>query len=367
MDTSTLKQTPLYDEHIRLKGRMVPFTGYSLPVQYTGIVDEHHAVRKAVGLFDVSHMGELVVRGAAALAAVDRLVTNDLRGLQDGQSRYTVCCNEGGTVLDDLIIYRVSATQVLIVCNASNRAKIVGHFTRSITDAEVNDISDDTALIAVQGPRAMELLVAAGVDPRVTEMPAFHFGDASVLNVPCTVSRTGYTGEDGVEIFCPPGEAARIWSGLLRFGEAYGAKPAGLGARNTLRLECKMALYGNDIDETTNPLEAGLGWVVKLDGDDFIGRDALRAIQAAGLTRKLVGIQMTGRGIARHGYPVVIDGQEVGVVTSGSPSITLGTNIGLAYVPVGASRVGTALGIQIRDKVIDAVVVKTPFYKRQPR
>ena len=367
MDTSTLKQTPLYDEHIRLKGRMVPFTGYSLPVQYTGIVDEHHAVRKAVGLFDVSHMGELVVRGAAALAAVDRLVTNDLRGLQDGQSRYTVCCNEGGTVLDDLIIYRVSATQVLIVCNASNREKIVGHFTRSITDAEVNDISDDTALIAVQGPRAMELLVAAGVDPRVTEMPAFHFADASVLNVPCTVSRTGYTGEDGVEIFCPPAEAARIWSGLLRFGEAYGAKPAGLGARNTLRLECKMALYGNDIDETTNPLEAGLGWTVKLEKGDFVGRDALAAVKAKGLTRRLVGFEVTDKAIARDHWAVLdASGEKVGYVTSGSPSPTLGKNIGLAYVPDALSPLGSALTVRDpeRGRTASAVVVKTPFYKR---
>jgi aminomethyltransferase len=367
MDTSMLKHTPLHDEHIRLKGRMVPFTGYSLPVQYTGIVDEHHTVRKAVGLFDVSHMGELVVSGAASLAAVDRLVTNDLRGLQDGQSRYTVCCNERGTVLDDLIVYRVSATQVLIVCNASNREKIVGHFTRSITDAEVKDISDDTALIAVQGPRAMELLTAAGVDPRVVEMPAFHFTDAAVFNVPCTVSRTGYTGEDGVEIFCPPGEAARIWAGLLQFGEAYGAKPAGLGARNTLRLECRMALYGNDIDETTNPLEAGLGWTVKLEKGDFVGRDALVAAKAKGLTRRLVGFEITDKAIARDHWDVLdATGEKVGYVTSGSPSPTLGKNIGLAYVPEALSPVGSALTVRDpeRGRTASAVVVKTPFYKR---
>ncbi len=265
MDTSTLKHTPLYEEHLRLKARMVPFTGYSMPVQYTGIVDEHHTVRKAIGFFDVSHMGELVVKGPNALAAVDRLVTNDIRGLQDGQARYTVCCNERGTVLDDLIVYRVSSEQVLVVCNASNREKIVGHFTRSITDSDVKDISDDTGLIAIQGPLAMDLLMAAGVDARVSELPAFHFADASVFNIPCTFSRTGYTGEDGVEIFCPPAEAARIWRGLLQLGEPKGAKAIGLGARNTLRLECKMALYGNDIDETTNPLEAGLAWTVKLD------------------------------------------------------------------------------------------------------
>lgn len=368
MDTSNLKQTPLYHEHLALKARMVPFTGYALPVQYTGIVDEHQAVRKAVGFFDVSHMGELVVRGDRAIEQVDRLVTNDIRSLLDGQSRYTVCCNERGTALDDLIIYRVSATQVLIVCNASNREKIVGHFTRSIGDAaEVRDISDDTALIAVQGPRAMELLTAAGVDARVTEMPAFHFTDASVMNVPCTFSRTGYTGEDGVEIFCPPGEAARIWRGLLGLGEALGAKAAGLGARNTLRLECKMALYGNDIDETTNPLEAGLAWTVKLDKGDFVGRDALLAVKAKGLTRRLVGFEITDRAIARDHWDVLgVSGTKVGYVTSGSPSPTLGKNIGLAYVPDSMSALGTTITVRDpeRGRTAPAVIVKTPFYKR---
>ncbi len=367
MDTSSLKKTPLYDEHLRLKARMVPFTGYSMPVQYTGVVDEHHTVRKAIGFFDVCHMGELVVRGPKALAAVDRLVTNDIRSLQDGQSRYTVCCNDKGTALDDLIIYRVSAEQVLIVCNASNREKIVGHFTRSITDSEVKDISDDTALIAVQGPLVMGLLTEAGVDARVTEMPAFHFTDASVFNIPCTFSRTGYTGEDGVEIFCPPAEAARIWRGLLQLGEPKGAKAIGLGARNTLRLECKMALYGNDIDETTNPLEAGLSWTVKLDKGDFVGRDAILAAKAKGLSRKLVGFEITDRAIARDHWDVVDGGgNKVGYVTSGSPSPTLGKNIGLAYVPEAMSALGSAFTVRDpeRGRTAPAVVVKTPFYKR---
>jgi aminomethyltransferase len=367
MDT-TLKHTPLYEEHIKLKARMVPFTGYALPVQYTGIVDEHNAVRKAVGLFDVSHMGELVVSGVEALAAVDRLVTNDIRSLQDGQSRYTVCCNEQGTALDDLIIYRVSATKVLIVCNASNREKIVGHFTRSIGDtATVEDVSDDTALIAVQGPRAMELLTAAGVDASITSMPAFHFADGALLGVAVTFSRTGYTGEDGVEIFCPNAEAARIWRTLLELGAPMGAKPAGLGARNTLRLECKMALYGNDIDESTNPLEAGLAWTVKLDKGDFVGRDALLAVKTAGLTRKLVGFEVTDRAIARDHWDVLdADGARVGYVTSGSPSPTLGKNIGLAYVPEALSALGTAITVRDpeRGRTAPAVIVKTPFYKR---
>ncbi len=366
MDTTQLARTPLYDEHLALKGRMVPFTGYALPVQYRGIVDEHHAVRRGCGLFDVSHMGELVVERPDALAQVDRLVTNDLRGLLDGQAKYTVCCNAEGTCLDDLIIYRVASDKVLVVCNASNRAKIVGHFTREIGDG-VRDISDDTALLALQGPSAMELLRAAGIDARVHEQPAFHFCDATLFNVAVTASRTGYTGEDGVELFCAPGDAPRVWRSLLTLGAEYGIQPAGLGCRNTLRLECRMALYGNDIDETTNPLEAGLGWVVKLDAGDFVGRDALLSLKSKGLSRKLVGFEVTDRAIARDHWEVIDEGDaKVGHVSSGSPSPTLGKNIGLAYVPTALAEVGTTLRLRDpeRGRVAAAVVVKTPFYKR---
>jgi aminomethyltransferase len=368
MEQSILKHTPIYDEHLRAKARMVPFTGYSMPVQYTGLVDEHHTVRKAAGLFDVSHMGELVVSGPGATLAVDRLVTNDVQGLLDGQARYTVCCNEGGTILDDLIIYRVAADNVLVVCNASNREKIVGHFTRQLKAThEVRDISDDTALIALQGPRAMEILRAGVGDGRADELPAFHFADIPVFNVECTVSRTGYTGEDGVEIFCPPAEAARIWRSLLGAGEEAGLRPAGLGARNTLRLECRMALYGNDIDETTNPLEAGLGWVVRFDKAEFVGRDALLAVKAAGVSRKLVGFEMSDKAIARDHWQVVNESDElIGYVTSGSPSPTLGKNLGLAYVPTALSGMGAPLRLRDPDRgrIGQAVVAKTPFYKR---
>lgn len=367
MSTSELKKTPLYEAHVALKGRMIPFTGYSLPVQYTGIVDEHVAVRTAAGLFDVSHMGELTIEGPNALAQVDRLVTNDIVGLLDGQCRYTQCLNAQGTSLDDLIVYRVSAQSVLVVCNASNREKIVGHFTREITGSTVRDISDDTALIALQGPKAMAILADAGVDPRVAELPFFHFTDATIFNAPATFSRTGYTGEDGVEIFLPPADALRVWNGLLGLGAAHGIKPAGLGARNTLRLECKMALYGNDIDETTNPLEATLGWSVRLDKGDFIGRDALLAVKAAGLTRKLVGFEVTDRAIVRDHWDVLdAQGEKVGYVTSGSPSPTTGKNIGLAYVPIAMSELGTELTLRDpqRGREAKAVVVKTPFYKR---
>ena len=366
--TGTLKRTPLYEEHKAAGGKIVPFAGWEMPVQYSGIVDEHNTVRNAVGLFDVSHMGELVVEAPNALALVGSLVTNDVETLQDGQAKYTVCCNDKGTVLDDLIIYRVAADKVLVVCNASNRDKIIPHFQKQLAGkAKVTDISDDTALIAVQGPKVWELLARAGAEPRVAEMPNFHFTDTTIANVACTVARTGYTGEDGVEIFCPPADAARIWRTLLTLGKDLGAKPAGLGARDTLRLECKMALYGNDIDETTNPLEAGLAWTVKLDKGDFIGRDALKKVHADGVSRKLVGFEVTDRAIARHGHVIVDEaGNDVGIVTSGSPSPTLGKNIGLAYVPVASSKIGTA--IQFKDpqrgRVANAVVVKTPFYKK---
>jgi aminomethyltransferase len=365
---TSLKHTPLYEEHKAAGGRLVPFAGYELPVQYTGVIDEHQAVRNAVGLFDVSHMGELVIEGPRALALVGSLVTNDVENLTDGQARYTVCCNDHGTILDDLIIYRVSHEKVLIVCNASNRDKIVPHFQREIgSRAKVTDVSDETALIAVQGPKVWELFRLAGAEGRVFEIPPFHFTDTTLCNVRCTIARTGYTGEDGVEIFCPPDGAARIWRTLLTLGKDLGAKPAGLGARDTLRLECKMALYGNDIDETTNPLEAGLTWTVKFDKGEFKGRDALRAVSEKGVSRKLVGFEMTERAIARHGHVVVDDaGSEIGVVTSGSPSPTLGKNIGLAYVPVAMSKLGTAIKTKDpqRGRVSNAVVVKTPFYKR---
>jgi aminomethyltransferase len=369
MSETTLRRTPLFDEHKALGGRMVPFTGWELPVQYTGIVDEHHAVRKAAGLFDVSHMGELVVEGPRALHLVGELVTNDVELLADGQARYTVCCNDKGTILDDLIVYKLSAEKVLVVCNASNRAKIVAHFQSELSGrAQVTDVSDKTALIAVQGPLAMSLLKGAGADGRVEEIPAFHFTDTTLCNVPCTVARTGYTGEDGVEIFCPwTDDAARIWRTLLTLGKDQGVKPAGLGARDTLRLECKMALYGNDIDETTTPLEASLAWTVKLDKGDFKGRDALIAQQKSGVSRKLVGFEMTDRAIARHGYEVVdAGGAVIGHVTSGSPSPTLSKNIGLAYVSVALAPVGTNITVRdpARGRTSAAVVVKTPFYKR---
>lgn len=345
---------------------MVPFAGFSLPVQYEGIKAEHEAVRSAAGLFDVSHMGELMLEGDKAASVIDWLVTNDVKGLPVGKALYTVCCNSEGTILDDLIIYRRAETSFMVVCNASNREKISSHFaTAARGSCEFRDQSDDYALLALQGPNAFDVLAAADAPAVVRELKPFHLCDASFAGAPVIVARTGYTGEDGVEIFCKNADAVQIWERLLKVGEPLGIKPCGLGARDTLRLEARLSLYGNEIDETTNPLEAGLGWTVKFGKENFVGREALAGIKAQGLQRKLVGFEMTGRGIARHGYPIVEgDGKPIGYVTSGCPSPTLGKNIGLGYVPVEKCEIGQTLHIEIRNKVIDAVVVKTPFYKR---
>jgi aminomethyltransferase len=365
----TLARTPLYTEHVRLGAKLVPFAGWEMPIQYKGIAAEHTAVRERVGLFDVSHMGELHVQGPAALAAVDALITNDLSKAEDGQAVYTCCCNEAGTVLDDLIVYRRSASDVLVVCNASNRPKISAHFAEALRGrADFRDESDETALIAVQGPRALELLALCQASIDASQLRSFRFANGTLAGVSVTIARTGYTGEDGVELFVPNQGAAQVWNALLDAGHALGAEPIGLGARDTLRLEARLSLYGNEIDETTNPIEAGLGWVVKLDKPGgFSGRAALARVKAAGPTRTIVGFEMRGRGIARHGYPLLSAGaQPIGVCTSGGPSPTLGTSIGLGYVPIEHSAVGTSLLVDCRGKSIEAQVVKTPFYKRKP-
>jgi aminomethyltransferase len=363
--TESLRETSLTDEHRALGARLVPFAGWLMPVQYAGIKKEHEAVRNRAGLFDVSHMGEILVEGPRALSEVDRLVTNDVSKLAVGSALYTACCNEAGYILDDLIVYRLENEKVLVVCNASNREKIVTHFSRNLSlQTPWNDVSDAWSLLALQGPNAVSVMASLGASSALTELPYFHVTRATLAGVDLWVARTGYTGEDGFELFCASDDAVELWRAILEAGRSHGLEPAGLGARDTLRLEAKLMLYGNDISEETHPFEAGLGWVVKLDAGDFIGRDALRDIKAAGLQRKLVGFEMTGRGIARHGYPIVAGGKRVGEVTSGSPGPTVGRNIGLGYVPLALAKVGTNLGIEIRGKVIDAVVVTTPFYKR---
>ena len=376
MSDSPLRRTPLYEDHVKLNGRMVPFAGWEMPVQYTGIVDEHQAVRTAAGIFDVCHMGELFLRGEHALAVVNYNVTNDVSRLEVGQALYTCGCNEQGTILDDLIIYRTGDEEVLVVCNASNRDKMVAVFKGAADHhCEFEDASDRTALLALQGPKAFAILGAlpaggasGGDAASLTQLKSFHFRNANVAGVSCRVARTGYTGEDGVEIFCAWNDAPALFRALMEAGQDFGLKPAGLGARDTLRLEARLSLYGNDIDETTNPIEAGLGWVVKMDKGDFVGRAAIEAIKAKPLARKLVGFEVTGRGIARHGYPLRdLEGKEVGLCTSGSPGPTVGKNIGLGYLPLALTPVGTKFFVDCRGKNIEAVVVPVPFYKASKR
>ena len=360
-----LRRTSLYEEHKKGGARLVPFAGFEMPVQYKdGIVAEHTAVRTAAGIFDVSHMGELEMTGEYAAQVVNYLITNDASKLVDGQALYTCACNERGTILDDLIVYRRSAERWLIVCNASNRDKMVGVFRQAAENhCDFHDASDETALIALQGPKAFDVLARQGdAAGKLHELKSFHFRDAVIRDVKCTAARTGYTGEDGVEIFCKWADAPKLWQALV----SGGAVPCGLGARDTLRLEARLSLYGNDIDETTNPIEAGLGWVVKLQKGDFVGRAALEKIKAAPLARKLVGFEVVGKGIARHGYLLrdLNSNKQIGICTSGSPGPTVNKNIGLGYLPAETSEVGTHFLVDCRGKNIEAVVVPTPFYKR---
>lgn len=367
---AALEKTPLHGEHVAAGGRMVPFAGWDMPVQYEGVKQEHQAVRQAAGLFDVSHMGEIAVEGDGATALIQHIITNDAEKLVDGQAAYTCACNPRGTILDDLIVYRRGPAKWLVVCNASNRDKMVPHFAAEAAkrdDVTVTDVSDDYALIALQGPKALAIAAASGDDGKaLADLKPFRLAETTLFGTDVIAARTGYTGEDGVEIFCAASDAVALWRAIGKAGESEGLKPAGLAARDTLRLEARLSLYGNDIDETTNPFEAGLGWTVKLKAGDFIGRDALVKIKEEGLSRKMVGFEMVGRGIARHGYPI-LDGEgtdEIGTVTSGSPAPTLNKNIGLGYVPVAHADVGTKLIIDCRGRKTEAVVVATPFYKR---
>jgi aminomethyltransferase len=295
-------------------------------------------------------------------------VTNDLSRIAAGQAMYTCCCNASGTILDDLIIYLLGPDDVLVVCNAANRSKMSAHFAAAARGkVEFADESDATALISLQGPRALEILGRAGTDQGdvATALGSFRFRRDRVAGIECTVARTGYTGEDGVELFVAWTDAPALWRALLSAGKEQGIAPTGLGARDTLRLEARLSLYGNDIDETTNPLEAGLGWTVKLDKPTFVGKDALVAVKSGGLKRKLVAFETTGRGIARHDYPLCrLSGAVVGRCTSGAPSPTLGKNIGLGYLPADMAEIGTEFAVDCRGKLVAAVVVKAPFYRR---
>jgi aminomethyltransferase len=344
---------------------MVPFGGWDMPVQYSGILEEHRAVRGAAGLFDISHMGEIEFRGPGALRAVQRLVTGDASKLAIGQVQYAALCYENGTFVDDLTVYKLADDHFMFTVNASNIDKDYQWITAQVAgNVEARNISDETALLALQGPKAPEILSKlTPVD--LSQIRYYWFQRGKVLDADALISRTGYTGEDGFEIYLSPDKAEALWHRLLDEGRPFGLLPVGLGARDTLRLEAKMALYGNDIDDAHTVLEADLGWIVKFQKGEFIGRAALEQQQAAGLTRKLVGFEMVGRGIGRAHYKIVKNGKEIGEVTSGCPSPTLGKNIGLGYVAIEHAAIGTEVGILVRGAPVPAKIVPTPFYKRK--
>jgi aminomethyltransferase len=345
---------------------MVAFGGWEMPVEYSGIAAEHMSVRERAGLFDVSHMGEIEIAGKDALAAVQRISCNDAARLQVGQAQYSGLLTSQGTFVDDLLVYRLAAAHFLLVVNASHIARDYSHIAEHIKpagDAVAVDASTRYALLAVQGPRAAEVLQPlTAVDLASIKYYWFSYGE--VAGVRATISRTGYTGEDGFEILVPPQSADRLWLAVLEAGRGVDLVPCGLGARDTLRLEAAMRLHGNDIDETTTPIEAGLGSIVGWNKTDFVGADVLRRQKAEGVARKLVGFEMLERGIARHGYEVYIDGSKAGAVTSGTQTPYLKKAIGMAYLPIGQSRLGQEFDVDIRGRRARAKVVPMPFYKR---
>ncbi len=362
MADQPLKKTPLNALEHELGGKMIEFGGWEMPVQFTSILDEHQAVRTRVGLFDVSHMGEILVKGPEALSLLQKTTCNDVSKLEDGRAQYNVLLYPTAGIVDDLLIYRMSGDDYFVVVNAANSDKDYEWLLQCAEgmDVKVQNASADYAQLALQGPNAQRILQPL-TNLDLSEMKYYRFARGKVDGADAIVSRTGYTGEDGFEIYLPPHEGPRIFKKLLATGEVT---PCGLGARDTLRLEAKMALYGNDIDHSTTPLEADLGWIVKLEKGDFMGREVLEREKAEGPRRKLVGFEMVDRGIARHGYPVVDSNEEIGVVTSGTHSPTLKKPIGLAYLPLDKSAPGTEFTVLIRGKQARARVVPTPFYKR---
>lgn len=363
-----LKRTPFYDFHVAHGGRMVDFAGWEMPIVYRSIIDEHEQTRKSGSLFDVSHMGRLIFSGKDAMAFLSKVATRKIEDQQVGQCRYSLVCNESGGILDDIIISRDQKNWIM-VCNASNREKLVKHFheTRRATglDLDISDQTEATAMVALQGPKVIERLAdALPVDIR--SMKRYHFQTSSYMLIKFTIFRSGYTGEDGVEIVLPAkmaSMAVKLLGGKMDKAEAT-IKPAGLGARDTLRLEAAMPLYGHELNETIDPLSAGLGWAVDLT-KDFIGVAALRAIQEKGPARKLVGLELDGKRIARQGMPVKLNDTVIGEVTSGTLSPTLGKSIAMAYVDSAHATEGTALSVDLKGTLNPAKIVKLPFYKRQ--
>jgi aminomethyltransferase len=361
------RHTPLWAQHKALGAKLIDFGGWDMPVSYpAGTIKEHKAVREALGLFDVSHMGEAFLRGPRAREVAAKLATNAVEAAPVGKAVYTLLCRPNGGVVDDCIFYKRSDDEFFVVVNASNTAKDLDWFREhASTTCDVVDASDATALIAVQGPKAAGV-VDQLADGSLIQMPSFTFTDAVVAGVKCIAARTGYTGEDGFELACDNADAEKLWTALMDAATPLGGLPIGLGARDSLRLEAKLPLYGNDLDDDHTPLEAGLGWAVKLGGREFLGAQALRTQQARGLERQLVGFKIpeSARAIARHGYPIVAGGETVGTVTSGGPAIFVGGAIGLGYVPARFAAPDTKLTIDCRGKAIEATVVSGKFYKR---
>ncbi len=363
--TDTLKRTPLFEVHVAAGARMVPFSGWEMPVQYVGIIEEHRAVRTRAGLFDVSHMGEVDVQGPGAIPFVQSLVTNDVSKLAIGQALYTPMCTPDAGVIDDLLVYRMSDTDLMLVVNAGNTpedlAWICGHAAPGV---RITDRSAEIALLAFQGPRAPAILQTLTAVP-LAEIKYYWFRPNSmVAGRSVILSRTGYTGEDGFELYARAEDAVHLWAAILDAGSSDGVMPAGLGARDTLRLEAGYLLHGNDMDKTTSPLEVGLSWTVKLQKGEFIGADVLRRQKAEGVRRRLVGFTLEGRAIARHGFPIHAGGTADGRVTSGSFGPTVEKSIGLGLVPVEGAEAGRPLAVEIRGRAVPGAVTKLPFYSR---
>lgn len=372
-DLDSVRKSPLDAEHRAAGGKMVPFAGWSMPVSYAGVIDEHRAVRSAAGLFDVSHMGEAIVAGGQAEAFLQFATPNDVAKLEPGQAHYSSLLTEAGTYVDDLLVYRLTSEEFLLVVNAANTARDL-EYLRAVASGEFGDgadlsireVTDSFALLALQGPKAASLL-APLVDEALDTLGYYRCRWTQVAGRKVFLARTGYTGEDGFEIFVAAEVAGDLWRELMAAGQSHGLVPAGLGARDTLRTEAAMALYGHEIDDTTTPFEARLGWTTKLDKGPFVGRRALVEAKSKGPVRKLVGFEITGRGIAREGYCVLIDGASVGAVTSGTFSPTLERAIGMAYVPSEFAQIGREIEIERRGRALAAVQVKLPFYKRETR
>jgi aminomethyltransferase len=367
---TTLRETALLSRHEDLGARLIPFAGWLMPVQYSGVIDEHRTVRSAAGLFDLGHMGQVRVTGTDALPYLQLVTTNDVSKLEPGDAQYSLLPNEQGGVIDDIIVYRLpDEPGYLVVVNAANHAKDVAWMQRQRSSrpqlaVDVDDVSDSLGMIAIQGPLASEI-VAGLTETDLSGLEPFHAQRATVAGLPVLVARTGYTGEDGFEFYVPREQTAALWDALISAGAPRGLKPIGLGARDTLRLEARMPLYGNELADDISPIEAGLGWAVKLDKGPFIGREVIAGVKESGPSRKTVGFRLLERaGSARHGYPAELDGRDVGVVTSGAHSPTLGAEIGLALVEADVAGVGKPLDIVIRSRPVMAEQVKLPFYRR---